>query len=283
MNAAVLRKIGLPYLLSLPGLLLLIFCFALPIWNVFLVSVTDTGGHTLSLKFYKEFLTDGYSLGLLWVTFKLSLITTVISLVLAFPVALYMRQVSPMARSILAFLLLSPLLTSVIVRTLAWVFVLGPHGVLNDALAGLGFMPVKLLYNETGIVIGLVHVFFGYMVLSLMTSMMKLDGNLLLAARNLGASQWKILYHIVIPLCLPDIVAGSVLVFTMSSSTYATPALLGGTGTQLMAPEIYDLAVTQLAWDEGATVATILFVMSAAVVAIGTAIAASGRRKIVFG
>lgn len=273
----------MPYLLSLPSVLLLGLCFILPIWNLFLVSLTDSATGSFSVKFYRDFFTDAYSLNILWTTFKLSTITTVISLVLAFPVALYMRQVSPTTRSLLAFLLLSPLLTSVIVRTLAWVFILGQRGVLNSLLTEAGFEPVRLMYNQTGIVIGLVHVFFGYMVLSLMTSMLKLDSNILLAARNLGASHLNILFHIVVPLCMPGILTGSVLVFTLSASTYATPALLGGTGTKLMAPEIYELAVTHLAWDEGATLATILFVMSATVVIAATAIASSGRRKIIFG
>jgi putative spermidine/putrescine transport system permease protein len=168
------------------------------------------------------------------------------------------------------------------VRTLAWVFILGPKGLVNTVLTGLGFAPVRLLYNELGVTIGLVHVFFGYMVLSLMTSILKLDGNLLLAASNLGASQWKILTRIVIPLSLPGILAGSVLVFTLSASTYATPALLGGTGTKLMSPEVYDLALNNLAWDEAATVATILFLMSAFVVVGGSALISAGRRKIIF-
>lgn len=274
---------GTPYLLALPALLLLGIGFVLPVSNLILISLTEGGlGRAVSLVHYKDFFADSYNREILWVTLKISLITTAISLVLAFPVALYMRQVSPAARSLIAFLLLSPLLTSVVVRTLAWVFLLGPKGVFNTGLVALGFMPVRLLYNETGVTIGLVHVFFGYMVLSLMTSMLKLDDNLLLAARNLGASQAKILTKIVIPLCLPGILAGSILVFTLSASTYATPALLGGTGAKMMAPEVYDLAVTHLAWDEAATFATILCAMSAIVVLAGSALIGSGRRKIIF-
>jgi len=273
------RAVGL---LGLPALVLLGIGFVLPIWNLLLLSLTGETGGPASLRLYVAFFTDGYNLDILWVTLKISLITTVISLVLAFPVALYMRQVSPLARSVIAFLLLSPLLTSVVVRTLAWVFLLGPRGVLNTGLTELGFLPVRLLYNEIGVVIGLVHVFFGYMVLSLMTSLLKLDDNLLLAAQNLGASQWKILAKIVIPLSLPGILAGSVLVFTLSASTYATPALLGGTGTKMMAPEVYDLAVNNLLWDEAATYATVLCLMSAIVVILGAALIGSGRRKIIF-
>jgi len=271
-----------PYALSLPAAVLLGLCFVLPIANLMLLSLTSTKGDGYNLKHYAEFFGDSYSRDLLWVTLRVSMVSTVIALFLAFPVALYMRQVSPRARGLLAFLLLSPLLTSVVVRTLAWVYILGRNGVLNTGLAALGLPPVTLLYNEVGVVIGMVHVFFGYMVLSLMTSMLKLDDNLLLAARNLGASKWRVLTRIVIPLCLPGILAGSVLVFSLSASTYATPALLGGTGARLLSPEVFDLAITQLAWDEAATVATILFCMSAIVVLIGTWVVGSGKRKVIF-
>ncbi len=276
-------RLGVPYGLSLPAVVLLGLCFVLPIANLLLLSVTEAKpGSGITFKHYATFFSDSYTRELLWVTLRVSLLTTLISLVLAFPVALYMRQVSPRARGLLAFLLLSPLLTSVVVRTLAWVFILGPKGVLNTGLSAVGLQTVRLLYNETGVVIGMVHVFFGYMVLSLMTSILKLDDNLLLAARNLGATKWKILTRIVVPLCLPGILAGSVLVFSLSASTYATPALLGGTGTKLMSPEVYDLAITQLAWDEAATVATILFLMSATLVLAGSALIGSGKRKVIF-
>jgi len=268
--------------LSAPALLLLCLCFVLPIVNLLLVSLTAGRDASFTFKHYSDFFGDGFSRGLLWTTLRVSLLTTVLSLVLAFPVALYMRQVSPRARAILAFLLLSPLLTSVVVRTLAWVFILGPRGVLNTLLNLVNLGPLQLLYNETGVVIGMTHVFFGYMVLSLMTSLLKLDDNLLLAARNLGASKWHVLTRIVLPLSLPGVLAGSVLVFTMSASTYATPAMLGGTGAKLLSPEVYELAIHQIAWDEAATAATVLFAMSALVVLGVSGWLASGRRRVIF-
>jgi putative spermidine/putrescine transport system permease protein len=272
-----------PLVLSLPAVLLLGLCFVLPIANLLLLSLSgDPKGARFSPHYYVEFLTDSFSRNILWTTLRISFLATLISLVLAFPIALYMRQVSPRARSLIAFLLLSPLLTSVVVRTLAWVFILGPKGVLNTALGSIGLPTLPLLYNEIGVVIGMVHVFFGYMALSLMTSLMKLDDNMLLAARNLGAGMWSILWRIVLPLSLPGVLAGSVLVFTMSASTYATPALLGGTGARMMSPEVYDLAIGRLAFDEAAAVATILFFTSAVVVVAGSALISAGRRRVIF-
>jgi putative spermidine/putrescine transport system permease protein len=163
-------------------------------------------------------------------------------------------------RSLITLMLISPLLTSVVVRTLSWVILLGPKGVINSALLSLNLSPVSLIYNDWGVVIGLTHVFFGYMALSLMTTISKIDDNLLLAASNLGASRWVILKEIIIPMSLPGILAGCVLVFGMSASTYATPALLGGTSSKLMATEIYDLTVNYLEFREAAAVALLLFI-----------------------
>ncbi len=274
-----------PYLFSMPALLFIGLLFLLPVASLGVTSFfreSDGGGFTFTLALYRDLFTDSYNLSMMWRTLKISLITTTISLLLAFPVALYMRQASPRWRSIIALILLSPLLTSVVVRTLAWVIVLGPNGVLNDALGAIGLPSVTLIYNQIGVVIGLTHVFFGYMVLSLMTSLLKIDENLLLAASNLGASRWVILREILIPLSLPGILAGSVLVFTMSASTYATPVLLGGSSTKLIAPEIYDLAINYIEWNAAAALSCVLFAGIAIVVLLATLFAESGRRRVIF-
>ena len=276
---------ALPYLFSLPTLLFIGLLFLLPVASLGVTSffrAAEGGGYEFTLDLYRELFTDSYNLSMMWRTLKLSLITTAVSLVLAFPVALYMRQTTPRRRTIIALILLSPLLTSVVVRTLAWVIVLGPRGVLNDGLAAIGLSPVSLIYNEIGVVIGLTHVFFGYMVLSLMTSLLKIDENLQLAASNLGASRWVILREILIPLSLPGILAGSVLVFTMSASTYATPVLLGGSSTKMVAPEIYDLAINYIEWNAAAALSCVLFAGIALIVFLGTLFAESGRRRVIF-
>lgn len=275
-----------PWLLGAPTLIFIGFLFLLPtalmVVNSFQVERgPDAGAFTLQV--YRNYFADPYNLEVIWRTVRLSLITTFLSALLAFPVALHMRQMSPRMRGIVALLLVSPLLTSVVVRTLAWVIVLGPRGVLNNALASVGLDPVSLIYNEAGVVIGLTHVFFGYMVLSLMASMSKLDDNLILAASNLGANQWTIIRKIVLPLNLPGLVAGCTLVFTMSASTYATPALLGGSSAKMMAPEVYDLAINYLDFRDAAAVAFLLFIGVAAITLGVGWLAERGRGKVIFG
>lgn len=274
-----------PYLFSLPMILFIGGLFLVPVASLGVASFFKSTGpqqYEFTLAIYKQIFSDSYNLSMLGRTFRIAAITTVISLLLAFPVALYMRQVSPRWRTIITFALLSPLLTSVVVRTLAWVILLGPKGVINGGLAALGLAPVALIYNELGVIIGLTHIFFGYMVLSLMTSVLKVDDNLLLAASNLGATRWTILREIIIPLSLPGMLAGAILVFTLSASVYATPVLLGGSSTKLVAPEIYDLAINYLEWSEAAALSYVLFVSIAIVVFVGTYLAERGRRRVIF-
>lgn len=274
-----------PLLFSLPALLFVGGLFLLPIFSLVAASFTRPvagGGTVLSAQLYADLLADDYTRMMIWRTFKVSLLTTVATLVLAFPVALFLRQVSSFWRSAISLILLSPLLTSVVVRTLGWIILLGPRGVINGALAAIGLEPVQLIYNELGIIIGLTHVFFGYMVLSLMTSVQKIDENLLLAASNLGASRWVVLWKLVVPLSLPGILAGSVLVFTMAAGTYATPVLLGGSTAKVMAAEIYNLAIVYMEWKEAAALASLLFVGMCLVVVLATRWAEAGRRKVIF-
>jgi putative spermidine/putrescine transport system permease protein len=120
------------------------------------------------------------------------------------------------------------------------------------------------------------------MVLALMVSVQKIDENQLLAAANLGASRFAIIREVVLPLSLPGVVAGSVLVFTMAASAYATPMLLGGTKTKVAATEIYNLAIQYADWSSAAVLAIALFVMTAVVVLLGTVFSESGKRKVIF-
>ena len=274
-----------PYLLSLPALVFIGGLFLAPVISLGLSSVFSEGPdhqHHLTMGFYRHVFRDPYDLAMMWRTFKVAAITTLVTLLLAFPVTLYMRQISPRGRTVVAFILLSPLLTCVVVRTLGWVILLGERGVINAGLASMGLPRLALIYNEFGVIVGLTHVFFGYMALSLMTSVLKVDENLLLAASNLGANRWVILREIIIPLSLPGMLSGSILVFTLSASTYATPVLLGGSSTKLIAAEIYDAAINYLEWSEAAALSFVLFVGIALVVWIATRVAEHGRRRVIF-
>jgi len=272
-------------LFSLPAMLFFSAFFLLPLIALGFRSFFETtgaGAWTFSLATYQEIFTDPYHLGLMWRTVKLSAITTCVSLLLAFPVALHLRQMSSRMRALVTLAVLSPLLTSVIVRTLAWLVLLGPQGTINRALISIGWQPYQLMYNDVGVVIGLTHVFLGYMILSLMATLDRVDDNILLAASNLGANRWAVLWHVIIPLSLPGMLTGAVLVFTMSASTYATPVLLGGSKAKVLAAEIYDLAINYLEFGMAAGMAVVLLLGVASMVFCVTRYVEGGRRKVIF-
>lgn len=273
-----------PWLLSLPALLLIWMFFMLPIGGLIAESVIaerPDGGRGFTLAAYQALFSDRYNLDILWRTLHLSFLSTVVSLVVAFPVAIFLRQASPRLRSIVSLLLIAPLLMSVVVRTLAWVFLLGPKGVVNAALTGLGLPQMELMYNEFGVLVGLSQVFLSYMILSISTSTMRIDENLLAAASNLGANRWRVLWYVVLPLSLPGMLAGSILVFTMAASAYATPVLLGGSKVKVMASEVYDLAINYADWPAASAMSLVLLILVAVVVWLGTRLLDRNTRGLV--
>jgi putative spermidine/putrescine transport system permease protein len=275
--------IAAPYLLCLPLVLFLAAWFLLPVGRMMLLSVTpDTGPHWFTFQRFAGILGDSYDRGLIYRTLRVSLWTTAISLVTAYPVALLLRGLNSRAQAILVLIMVSPLLTSVVVRTLAWVALLSRSGIVNQALTAVGLPPIEIMYTETGVVVGLTHVFLGYMIISLLTSLRRIDENLYAAASNLGASRFRMLLEITLPLSLPGVLAGCVLVFTLSAGAYATPSLLGGSRASVLPVEIYNLAIQQLAWGDAAAAASVLFLLIAVVTGLATRIVEGGRRRVIF-
>jgi putative spermidine/putrescine transport system permease protein len=275
------RIASAPYLLVLPFVIFLAAFFVLPVGQMMLLGIMPKDGG-FSFDLFASVVSDPYYQRVAVRTLRISLATTALSLLLAFPVALHLRYVSSRWQSIIVLIMVSPLLTSVVVRTLAWVVLLSQRGLINQALGAAGLEPVRLIYVESAVVIGLTHVFFGYMVVSLMTAIRRIDENLYAAAANLGASRLRQHLEITIPLSLPGILTGSLLVFILSASAYATPSLLGGLRISMLAVEVFNQAVTMFDWAEAAVISTILFVMIALVVWIATRALEGGRRKAIF-
>ena len=273
-----------PYLLCLPLMAFLGVFFLFPVGQMMLLSLTpqEASGSFPTLARFYDLFKEPYYQNLTVRTLRISLATTLLSLVMAFPVAILMRNLTSRWQSVLVLIMVSPLLTSVVVRTLAWVVLLSRNGIFNQGLGALGFPPMRLMYNEAAVVVALTHVFFGYMVISLLTILRRIDDSLYDAAANLGASRLRMFMEITVPLSLPGILAGSMLVFTLAASAYATPALVGGSRMTTLGVEVYNLAIQQLAWGDAAAVATVLFVLIAAVVFVAMRVGEGGRRKVIF-
>ena len=247
-------------LLVLPGLLLLALAFFLPIFQMLALSVDGPEGPTLA--HFSRFLGDSYYLGILWRTVKLSFIITAICALIGFPLAYIMARVGPTLRLWLVIIVILPLMTSVVVRTFGWMVLLSRSGMIPDILRDLGLVGrnFALMQTETAIIIGMVQVLLPFMALSILGVITRIDPRLEEAARTMGCSFLQTIRTVVLPLSLHGIVAGSLLAFTLSASSFVTPNLLGGSRIQVLAASIYNSVTQTLDWPFAAAQAVILFV-----------------------
>jgi putative spermidine/putrescine transport system permease protein len=257
----------IPLLLSAPAILLLASLFFAPLIRMANISFhpysrTEGIGETYSLNNYLSFFEDPYNIRVLIRTLKLSCLTTIVSFLLAFPVARHLVSSKGRARAIITLIVLSPLLVSVIVRTYGWIVILGQNGLIISILKSIGVSePPRILFTEIAVVVGLTHIFLPYMVLSISSALQNIDPTLRLAALNLGASKVQVFRRITLPLCIPGILAGSLLVFTMSNGAFVSPALLGGPAARVMSALTFQQNLLLFNWPFGAAIAIILLVI----------------------
>ena len=247
-----------PVVLILPALLLLTLLFVLPLGRLFALSFE--GG----LGWYEKALTGGLYTTILFKTFEIAAIVTLCCLVIGYPVAFLLATTTPTWRTIgFAFVLL-PFWTSVLVRTYAWMVLLGRNGIINRILIDSGLMdePLPMLNSRMAVILGMVHVMLPFMILPIYSAVTRIDPDLPKAARGLGASALRILTTVYLPLTLRGIVAGVTLVFVVSLGFYITPALLGG-GKVLMFAMVIEQQVREfLAWNFAGALSVVLLVVT---------------------
>jgi putative spermidine/putrescine transport system permease protein len=263
-----------PAVLLAPSLLFLAVFFALPALTLVLYSVMTqapdgTIGLPLTLAHYQHFFTTSVYSRVLLTTLRISLWTTAAAALLAYPVALVMVRSPPVLRQAITMIVIAPLIVSVVVRTYGWQLILGngPNGILNCLLLSIGLAkkPVALLYSEAAVVIGSLHVFFPMMVLPVASALGRIDPRLEDAARTLGATAWRSFRRITLPLSLPGLAVGSTLVFSLTAGSFVTPAILGGTGAQMLGMLVDQQILVVYDWPFGATVASVLVAVVLAV------------------
>jgi putative spermidine/putrescine transport system permease protein len=222
-----------------PAVLLFVLFFVLPFGVMAVMSVFSANPITnpnafLTTRHYMRFIGDSAGIfhDALWATLRIGLVTTVISLLIGYPLAHWMaRMQSRLGGLLLMMAVIAPLLTGIVVRTFAWMTILQDKGVINTTLISWGLIekPLPLMYNEFGTVVALVHIYVPFMVLTLTGVIGRIDERLEQAARSLGAGRFRAFLEVTLPLSLPGILAGSLLVFALSISAYVTPSLMGGT------------------------------------------------------
>ncbi len=259
------------FLLTWPGLLLLGVLFVLPLARLFALSF-DSG----DLQWYAKALSsDGLYLTILRRTFEIAGLVTVLCLLAGYPVAYLLATTTPFWRAVgFAFIML-PLWTSVLVRTYAWMVLLGRNGIINRALIDSGLMaePLRMLNSQMAVVLGMMHVMLPMMVLPIYSALMRIDPDLPAAAQGLGASPLRIFTTIYLPLTLRGIVAGVTLVFVVSLGFYITTALLGG-GKVIMFAMVIEQQVREfLAWNFAGALSVVLLLVTLAIYAVLNAVA----------
>ncbi|MSO77786.1 MAG: ABC transporter permease [Alphaproteobacteria bacterium] len=263
----------LPYGLSAPATLVLTAFMAAPLVMVLLLSfhtfTMATGIRPeVSLANYVEVLGDGYFHTIFGRTFLLAAAVTGVAALIGVPEAYIIHRMRPPWRSIFLLVILGPLLVSVVVRTLGWAVLLGRNGIVNAGLTGLGILerPAEFMFTMTGMTVALVHVLVPFMVLSVWTSLRRLDPAVEAAGLSLGASQATVLRRIVLPQAMPGILAGSLIVFTLAASAFATPAIVGGRRLKVVAMAAYDEFLNSQNWPLGAAIVVVLLVAMVTIV-----------------
>jgi len=228
-----------------PAALLFILFFILPFGVMALLSVlsgnpVSNPNVTFTWRHYNRLFDSDLYFDALVATMRIGAITTLIALLIGYPLAHWMaRMRSRIGHAALLMAVIAPLLTGIVVRTFAWMTLLSDRGVINTTLQWLGLSPLPLMYNEFGVIVGLVHIYVPFMVLTLVGVIGRIDRTLEEAARGLGAGRLRTFLEVTLPLSLPGILAGSLLVFALAISAYVTPVVLGGNNVLTLPMLIY--------------------------------------------
>ncbi|PMR76547.1 ABC transporter permease [Billgrantia endophytica] len=256
--------------------------FLVPLMTVFVASLTDAQQGGMTFSNYARILLDEYHWSVIAVTFRLGILTTLICIVLGYPLAWYLVRIVKWRtwRRICVILLVLPLFTSNIVRSFGWMVLLGRNGLVNETLQAGGLIerPIRFLGTETGILIGLVYILLPFVVLTIGNALAKVDHSLEQASADLGASSASTFWHVTFPLSIPGVVSGSIIVFALAVSAYVTPALLSGGRVTVLAVLVFQQYSSVFNFHYGGALAITLLVFTLLMIAIASLVSRLGAR-----
>jgi spermidine/putrescine transport system permease protein len=268
------REARQPWILLSPALTAVALLLFVPlifilVYSFWLSSATGADIAAFSFANWREALTDAFYRDILLNTLKIAGITTLVCALMGYPAAYFIAR-SGGNKALLLLLLILPFWISYIIRTMSWINILGTSGALNSLLVGAGILsePVQMLYNETTVILGLVHFLLPFMVLNVFVSLEGIDRNLEDAATSLGATRWQAFTQVTLPLSLPGLAAGGLLCFVLGAGTYITPMILGGPRDAMFANLVYEAIITQLNWPLGSALSLMLLAVLGALVLI---------------
>lgn len=262
--------------LALPALLLLLGFFVAPVLSLLLQSVTEP---TLGLQNYRELIATPTYATVFFNTFLVATVVTLFTLLLGFPVAWALAVLPGRWAAVIFAVVLLSMWTNLLARTYAWMVLLQTTGVINKSLMALGLIdtPLALINNLTGVTIGMVYIMLPFIILPMQATLRTIDPATLQAAALCGASRWQAFWRVLLPLALPGIASGGLIVFVMSLGYFVTPALLGGTSNMMLAELIAQLVQSLLRWGMGGAAAFVLLVITLALYAVQVRYLGAGR------
>lgn len=252
---------NIKYLLIAPCLILITGFLVIPLFCMFISTLFNDGQFTL-MNYY-TILSKPYVQKVFFRSMCISIVSTMISAVVGFPVSYFISKITK-RKSLYIAMALFPLMTSPVVRSFSWIIILGRKGIVNNFLQNMGITsaPLSLLYNEFAMIVGFVQLFLPLMILSLVGVMDNIDNDLTLAANTLGASNTISFWKIIFPLSTSGLMSGSVLVFCGCLTAYTTPQLLGGSDTKVLATVIYQYGLTLNDWKSASVIAVTMIIVS---------------------
>lgn len=268
------REARQPWVLLSPALTAVTLLLFVPLAFIVIYSFwlrTASGADQVGffLDNWQEALSDAFYRDILLNTLKIAAVTTIVCALMGYPAAYFIAR-SRANKAILLLLLMLPFWISYIIRTMSWINILGVSGAINSALIALGVIsePIQMLYNETTVILGLVHFLLPFMVLNVFVSLEGIDVSLEDAACSLGATRWSAFREVTLPLSLPGLAAGGLLCFVLGAGTYITPLVLGGPTDAMFANLVFEAIITQLNWPLGSALSLMLLAVLGALVLV---------------
>lgn len=238
---------------------------AIPMLLITIYAFTTQGNDVTTLNFtlanFQKFFFDQVFLDVLWHSLEIALITTVLCIILGYPVAYIVARMNPKHGQIIILILTMPMWINMLVRTYSWIGILADNGLINTLLSYIGMEPMELIYNDFAVILGMVYNFIPFMILQIYTSLAKMDNSLYDAANDLGANKLQTFLRVTLPLSLPGVISGITLVFLPSVSSFVIPKFLGGGGYVLIGNIIETQFITVGEWNFGSAVSLIMAVI----------------------
>lgn len=269
------------WLLLAPVLVAYLAFFAVPMLLLVVASLVPETGPP-GFRNWIKFVSDPYYLNAAFQTVKLGLLVVASTTILAFPLMLVYRLASPVVRRLILFAAILPFLTSVVVRTFAWLAILSREGVINQSLLALGAIsePLRLLPSELGLVLALTQIEMPFMLLPLLSVANRIDPAVIDASRSLGSSEFRTVVRVIVPLALPGLIAGWLLVFASSVTAFVSQSIVGGARLSYLPSLIYQNALVNFDWSFAAVVALVLLACVIFIVSILKRLVAQAERRV---